>query len=79
MKLTDSVDVVLAVVGVVVVDDELDIVHVQPTGSYVCGHQDVGGPGPEVNKVKFDFGQKQIYDSRHIWIPITFCCGAGPF
>ena len=77
MKLTDSVDVVLAVVGVVVVDDELDIVHVQPTGSNVSGHQDIRGPGPEVNKAKFDFVLKRIYDSRHISIPRTFCCGAG--
>lgn len=42
-------NVVLAVVGVVVVDDELDIVHVQPSGSYVGGDKDgrTSGPGGE--------------------------------
>ena len=38
-EFTYSVDVVLAVVRVVVVDDELDVVHVQATGRDVCRHK----------------------------------------
>jgi hypothetical protein len=44
--LTDPVDVVLAVVGIIVVDDKLDVVHVQTAGRHVCGHQNTRGSGP---------------------------------
>ncbi len=43
--LTDPVDVILAVVGIVVVDDKLDVVHVQTAGSHVSGHQNTRGSG----------------------------------
>ena len=36
-------DVVLAIVGIVVIDDELDIVHVQTSGGDIRGHEDGGG------------------------------------
>ena len=36
-------DVVLAVVGVVIVDDKLDVIHIQPPGGHVGGDQDGGG------------------------------------
>jgi hypothetical protein len=45
------VDVVLAVVGVVIVDDELYVIHVQTSGCHVCRHQNTCGPVPE-NKTK---------------------------
>ena len=38
--LTYPVDVVLTVVGVVIVDDKLDIIHVKTSGINICGHQD---------------------------------------
>lgn len=41
-------NVILAVVGVIVVDDKLDIVNVQAAGRHVSCHQDTCGPGPEV-------------------------------
>jgi hypothetical protein len=44
--LTDPVDVVLAVVGIIVVYDKLDVVHVQTAGRHVCCHQDTRGSGP---------------------------------
>ena len=49
-KLTDPVNVVLAVVGVVVVDDELNIVHVEATGGNISGNEDGGGSGLELFK-----------------------------
>ena len=36
-------DVVLTVVGVVVVDDKLHVIHVQTTGGDIGGHEDAGG------------------------------------
>lgn len=39
-------DVVLAVVGVVVVDHELDVIHIQATSSHVRGYENTGGSGP---------------------------------
>merc|ERR1712003_500208 len=36
---TNSVNVVLAVVGVVVIDDELDIIHVKTTGGDIGGYE----------------------------------------
>ena len=33
-------NVVLTVAGVVVVDDKLDVVHVEAAGSDICGHED---------------------------------------
>ena len=70
--LTDSVDVVLAVVGVVVVYGELDVVHVQPTGSNVSGHQDIGGAGPEKLSLGYDKTDSQ---SAHL---IATTCVAKP-
>ena len=43
---TDAVDVVLGVVGVVVVDHELDVVHVEAAGGDVGGDQDGRGTVP---------------------------------
>jgi hypothetical protein len=43
--LTNPVDVILAVVGIIVVDDKLDVVHVQAAGSHVSGHQNTRGSG----------------------------------
>ena len=37
---TYSVNVVFAVVGVIVVNNELNIVNIQTTGSDICGDQD---------------------------------------
>jgi hypothetical protein len=34
------VNVVFGVVGVVVVDDKLDVVHVETSGCNICGNQD---------------------------------------
>ena len=42
-RTSDSVDVVLRVVGVVVVDDELDVVDVETSGSDVRGDEDGRG------------------------------------
>ena len=41
-------NVVLAVVGVVIVYDKLDVVHIQPPGCHVGGDQDGGGAGLEL-------------------------------
>ena len=38
--LTYPVDVILTVVGVVIVDDKLDIIHVKTSGINICGHQE---------------------------------------
>lgn len=46
----DAMNVVLRVVGVVVVDDKLDIVHVQASGSDVRGHQNGGGSVLELSQ-----------------------------
>ena len=35
LELTNSVDVVFAVVGIVIVDNELDVVHIKSSGSDV--------------------------------------------
>ena len=40
MRLTNSVDVILAIVGIVVVDDELDIVDIEASGGDVGGNED---------------------------------------
>ena len=47
-KLTDPVNVVLAVVGVVVVDDELDVVHVEATGGNIGSNEDGCGTSLEL-------------------------------
>ena len=43
-------DVVLAVVGVVVVNDKLNVIHVQTTGGDISGHEDAGGAALELTK-----------------------------
>ena len=43
LKLTNPMDVVLTVVGIVIVDDKLDIIHVQTTGGNIGGDEDAGG------------------------------------
>ena len=48
MRLTNSVDVILTIVGIVVVDDELDIVDVETSGSDVGGDEDGGAAGLEL-------------------------------
>ena len=48
--LTYPVDVVLTVVGVVIVDDKLDIIHVKTSGINICGHQDGSAVGLEVTQ-----------------------------
>ena len=50
LKLTNSVNVVLAVVGVVVIDDELDIIHVKTTGGDIGGYEDASGSVLELTK-----------------------------
>ena len=46
----EPVNIILAVVRVVVVDYELDVVHVEAASCYVGGHQDGGGALPELAK-----------------------------
>ena len=45
---TVPVDVVLPVGGQVVVDDERDLLHVNPAGQQIRGDQDSARPGPEL-------------------------------
>ena len=47
-KLTNSVDVILTVVGVVVVDDELHIIDIQSSSSHISGNQDGGAAALEL-------------------------------
>ena len=44
-------NVVLAVVGVVIVDDKLDVVHIQPPGSHVGGDKQTPGEPIRVSTV----------------------------
>ena len=48
MRLTNSVDVILAIVGIVVVDDELDIVDIEASGGDVGGNEDGGAASLEL-------------------------------
>ena len=43
-------DVVLAVVRVVVVNDKLNVIHVQTTGGDISGNEDAGGAAFELTK-----------------------------
>ena len=56
--LTYPVHVVLTVVGVVVVDDKLDIIHMKTSSSDICSHQD--GSVPVFNSPKTQY--------------LSFCC-----
>ena len=49
-KLTNPVDVVLALVGVVVVNDKLNVIHVQTTAGDISGHEDAGRAVLELTK-----------------------------
>ena len=51
IELTYSVDVVLTVVWVVVVDDELNVVHVESSGRNVCGDKDGRLASPELMNI----------------------------
>ena len=48
---TNPVNVILDIVGVIVVDDKLDVIHVQTTGDNISGYEDVGGAIREVAEV----------------------------
>ena len=48
MRPTNSVDVVLAVVGIVIVDDKLDVVDVEASGGDVGGDEDGGAAALEL-------------------------------
>ena len=43
-------NIILAIVGIIVVDDELDVVHVEAPGGHVGGDQDGGGAGLELSQ-----------------------------
>ena len=48
LELTNSVDVVFAVVGIVIVDDKLNVVHIESSGSDVGGDEDGGAASLEL-------------------------------
>ena len=48
MRLTNSVDVILAIIWIVVVDDKLDIIDVEASGGDVGGDEDGGAAGLEL-------------------------------
>ena len=48
--LTYPVDVILTVVGVVIVDDKLDIIHINTSGRNICGPQDGSAAGLELTQ-----------------------------
>ena len=50
LDLTNSVDVVFAVVGIVIVDNKLDVVHIKSSGSDVGGDEDGGAASLELAK-----------------------------
>ena len=50
LELTNSVDVVFAVVGIVIVDNKLDVVHIKSSGSDVSGDEDGGAASLELAK-----------------------------
>ena len=71
MRLTNSVDVVLAVVRIVVVDDKLDIVDVEASGGDVCGDEDGGAARLELAQNPFPFLLLLVAVDAHRW-PTVF-------
>ena len=84
LKLTNSMDVVLTVVGVVVVDDKLDIIHVQTTGGNIGGDENAGGTVLELTEDPVPLLLLLVAVDAHSWPAIfphqpeqteTYLCG----
>ena len=84
LKLTNPMDVVLTVVGVVVVDDKLDIIHVQTTGGDIGSDEDAGGSVLELTEDPVPLLLLLVAVDTHSWPSIfphqpeqteTYLCG----
>ena len=52
---SNAMNVILRIVGVIVVDDEFDVVDVQAAGGHIRGHQNGGGASPEFTQHPITF------------------------
>ena len=68
---TNSVDVILRVIGVIVIDNKLDIINVETSGSHVRGHEDGGGAPLELAQDPISFFLLLVSVNTHSRISIS--------
>ena len=71
MRLTNSMDVILAIVGIVIVDDKLDIIDVKAPGGDVSGDEDGGAASLELAQHPLPLLLLFVTMDAHCW-PTVF-------